>query len=81
MKWFRKLINAPSGDTVILQGLETWLVRWDSRYGSFHAHLTPEVQAFLSEEDAKHFAEQLRSAFKLLKHTGEGTRVIMERQA
>ena len=65
---FKKLF-APSGDKKELTALENWSVRWTSRYGEFSGHTQAECEFFLSEEEANHFAEQLREAFKLIRHT------------
>lgn len=80
MSWLRKKVEAPSGQTVELDGLETYVVRWTSRYGEFSHQTQSEAQAFISKQDAEHFAQQLRNAFKLIKHTS-GKHVTVERQS
>lgn len=78
MNWFRKQINAPSGETVSLDGLVTWTVRWTSKTGDYpYTVKRAEVQAFTNEADAQHFAQSLRDAFSLLRHTAE-SRVDVE---
>lgn len=81
MSWFRKKIYAPSVDTVQLDGLKTWTVRWIAKVDD-HPFTTrrPEVQAFTNGSDAEHFAQSLRDAFKLLRHTAEST-VTVESQS
>lgn len=79
MKWFKKIIKAPSGESVELEGLETWMVRWTSRHGEFHSETKPQVQVFTNAEDAEHFAKSLRDAFALIKHSS-GNTVVVEMQ-
>jgi hypothetical protein len=71
MVWFRKKVEAPSGQTVELDGLQVWMVRWVSRYGDYHGNTQQEAQAFTNEEDANHFAQSLRDAFALIRHTSQ----------
>lgn len=80
MSWFRKKIDAPSGETVQLDGLQVWMVRWVSRYGSFNTETQKEAQAFTNEEDANHFAQALRDAFALIRHTSQA-HVYVEKQS
>ena len=80
MKWLKKIIKAPSGETVDLQGFQVWMVRWNSRHGQFHGDTKPQVQAFGTREDAEHFATSLREAFALIKHTS-GNEVRVEVQS
>lgn len=79
MKWFKKLIDAPSGDKVQLEGIRTYTVRWTSRHGTFSCDVRPEVQMFTNIEDAEHFAQVLRDAFNLIRHTA-GNVVKVESQ-
>lgn len=65
---FKKLF-APSGDKKELRSVENWSVRWYSRNGDFSNDMQKECEFFTSKEDAEHFAEQLRQAFILIKHT------------
>jgi hypothetical protein len=75
--FFKKLF-APTGDKRELKTIQTWTVRWYSRYGQFSGDIREECEVFISEEEANHFAEQLESAFKLLKHTS-GTSVKVKK--
>lgn len=79
MSWILKWIWAPSGQQVQLQSAEMWYVRWQSRYGVWQTCRQPEVQVFPSKESAEHFKKQLEAAFTLLKHTGDGTEVTLEK--
>jgi hypothetical protein len=77
MKWFTKVINAPAGVTVELEGIRTWTVRWESKRGNYpYTTKRPEVQMFTNKEDANHFAQSLRDAFKLIRHTAEADVVV-----
>ena len=69
MKLFDFLI--PSGQKQVVQAVETWEVRWQSRYGTYSYDTKNEVMVFTSEEDAKKFADALKDAFKLTRNTGE----------
>lgn len=80
--WFKKL-RIPSGEKTEVVAYMSWMVRWYSwnlhrvSY-SGDAYCSPMAEIFPSEEDANKFAEQLREAFKLLKQSGEGCRVVVE---
>jgi hypothetical protein len=71
MKWFRKDVSAPSGEKVTLEGVQLWMVRWTSRYGEYHGNVQSEAAAFTTQEDAEHFAQSLRDAFELIRHTSQ----------
>lgn len=72
MNWFKKIINAPTGETVELEGIRTWTVRWESKINNYpYTKRRPEVQMFTNANDANHFAQSLRDAFKLIRHTAE----------
>lgn len=75
MKWLKKLVKSPSGETVDLQGVQTWMVYWKSRSGEFSSDVSECAQAFIDEGEARHFAGEIESAFRLIRHTGRGTRV------
>lgn len=55
---------------------QLWIVRWQARYGTYSGDTREEVEAFTSAELANDFAESLRLAYKLLKHTS-GTSVTV----
>jgi len=74
---FKKLF-VTSGEKKELTAIENWSVRWYSRYGSFSGDTRKECEFFTSKEDAEHFAQQLRDAYKMIKHTS-GTSVSVER--
>lgn len=71
-----KLLNIPFGSKTV-EAVETWEVRWISRHGSFNSDTRPQIEVFTDETSAKEFANALKEAFKLIKHTGDGTYVIV----
>jgi hypothetical protein len=73
-----KKILAPSGQQQELEAYETWIVRWESRYGECSFETQPEMEVFTSKEDAEKFAVELRNAFKLIRHTS-GTDVNLRK--
>ena len=56
--------------------IETWEVRWDSRWGEYSGNIKPEIRVFPSKEGATAFGKALKDAFKLIKHTS-GNRVTI----
>jgi hypothetical protein len=44
-------------------------VRWFSRWGEFSTETRQECEIFTSESEANEFANQLREAFQLIRHT------------
>jgi len=59
--------------------VQVWQVRWTSRHGSYSADTKQEVRAFVSEKEAIEFADALKDAFRLIKHTS-GNNVLIEKQ-
>lgn len=57
-----------------VDAVETWEVRWESRFGEWSGNTQPEIRVFTNESDANSFAKALRDAFKLIRHTS-GTKV------
>lgn len=57
---------------------ETWEVRWISRQGKYSGDTKPEVAAFTNKEDAHIFANAVRDAYKMLRHTSD-TAVYVEK--
>lgn len=80
MFWKKKVIQVPSDGKIDLDGIETWIVYWTSRHGSFNSDTTQKAQAFTNCGDAELFAESLRNAFSLLRHTGNETEVYIQIQ-
>jgi hypothetical protein len=76
---FKKIEVPASNETRTVEAIQLWEVRWTSRRGEFHADTEPAMEAFPTEQEANEFAAALRNAFKLLKHTGAGTRVSVSK--
>lgn len=76
MFWKKKKIDVPaSNETKQVEAVELTYVSWRRRYGVFSGDTDKCVEAFPNKKDANDFAASLKAAFKLLKHTGEGTSV------
>lgn len=73
MNIFKKIF-APTEAKQEFTVLRSWTVSWESRYGQFSGDTQKEFEVFISEEEANQFANQLKDAYKLLKHT-HGTKV------
>lgn len=71
LDWLRRRkkvpVSVPSGETVELEGLETWQVTWIARYGEWQGNTSPVGKLFTNEEDARTFANALADAFELVK--------------
>ena len=69
-KLLTKKIKVPQcNETREVEVIQSWAVTWYSRYGEWYENLRKETEFFFSEEEANAFAESLRKAFKLLRHT------------
>jgi hypothetical protein len=69
MKNSFKKITIPTDATKDVLARESWKVMWISRCGQFSGDTNKECEFFLSEKEANDFAEALRAAFKLIRHT------------
>lgn len=79
MKITTKFLTVPaSNETREIEVAELWEVRWRSRHGEYHADTQPEIEAFPSRKAAEEFAESLRCAFDLVRHTS-GNQVTVRR--
>lgn len=67
------------GTRKLSSGIDTWVVEWTRRYGSFHGDTEQCFQAFTDEQEAKDFAESIRRAHKLIGNTS-GTSVYVTKQ-
>lgn len=74
MDW-KRLIVPWSNDVAEIEVPKMWEVRWNGRDGVYHSSQQPQVEAFIEESQARAFAISLRNAFKLLRISGEGTKV------
>ena len=77
-------VTIPSGQTIDLQGLETWQVTWLTRRSSGgrdpdFTRTKPKGQLFTNMEDAKAFAEALVNAYNLVGNTIDTEYVTYER--
>lgn len=77
MKFFKKNVEIPvSNDTQLIEAVQLWEVRWRSRHGQFNSDTRDEIEAFPSEVEAQRFAEALRNAFRLIRHSsGDSVKV------
>ena len=66
---FKKLTVPDSNDTKEVDAVQMWEVRWESRHGQYLGETKPELECFTSEKLAKEFADSLRAAFRLIRHT------------
>ena len=76
--WFKKKEVPESTATKMIDIPQLWEVRWRSRNGEYSGDTRPEMEAFLSLEEAESFKTALVNAFKLIKHTS-GTRVTLDK--
>lgn len=77
-------VTIPSGQTVDLEGLETWQVTWLTRHGQGLPHpdytrTRPKGQLFTNKRDAIAFANALKDAYDLVGNTIDGDYVQYER--
>ena len=79
MKLFWKKKELPvTNDTKEVDVVQLWHVRWRSRHGQFSSDTREELEGFPSLELANEFADSLKAAFKLLKHTSD-TAITVEK--
>ena len=66
----KKIIINNLEETIELEALETWMVKWQTYklpfMSSSFGELKDKAQAFTNKEDADLFAEALASAFKFI---------------
>lgn len=78
MKIFTKLLTVlVSNETREIEVAQLWEVRWQSRHGEYSMDVRPEIEAFPTRQAAEEFAESLRNAFDLVRHTS-GTNVTVK---
>jgi hypothetical protein len=66
---FKKVAAPASNDQQQLVAVKLWYVRWFARRGEYSSDIFECLEAFPLKEDAIAFADSLRAAFKLLRHT------------
>lgn len=62
-----------------VEGAEVWVVTWQRRYDNYSTSIETAGKAFLSEQDAKTFADSLREAKKLLQDSDD-IHITIEKQ-
>lgn len=77
MSMFKKIFFRDKTMTSV-DAFETWEVRWVSRHGGYSGDTSPELQVFTNENDANLFADSLRAAFRLIRHTS-ATNVVVKK--
>jgi len=68
MNIFKKLF-IPTKQKNQLKSYKSWVVRWKSRQGEFQSNTQNECEIFTTKKDAVLFANQLKNAFKLIRHS------------
>ena len=72
----KKLKVPTSNELKRVDAVKLWIVTWYSRNGQYSSDIVKEYEAFTSEEAATEFAESLKNAYALLRHTsGTGINV------
>jgi hypothetical protein len=79
--WFKKLTVPLTNKTKEVEAVQLWEVRWTSRHGEYSSDTRPEMEAFTSPEAAHEFADALKNAFKLLRHTSGDTIVVRKAES
>ena len=76
------LINIfKKGTQTLYSGIDTWVVEWTSRHGSYSGDTRQRFQAFTSKDEADKFAEEIRRAHKLIGNTCTNeTYVVVRKQ-
>ncbi len=75
---FKKTKTPVSNEIKEVDAVQLWIVNWYSRYDEYSVSVKKEYEAFISEDEANKFADSLRKAYKLLRHTS-GTQVTVEK--
>lgn len=78
-KLFKKKLDVPQISHIEVEAIHLWQVEWTSRHDIYSGSLKKEFEVFTSEEDATAFANALRAAYKLLRHTS-GTEVSLTKR-
>ena len=70
MFWQKKKLQVPeNNENKEIESIQLWYVSWYSRFTEYSTGTEKCVEAFPSKQEADTFAESLRNAFKLIKHT------------
>ncbi|OMD76899.1 hypothetical protein [Paenibacillus odorifer] len=74
-------LKVPTGDTVKVEAIETWMVSWEKTTGTLtYLNTKPGYQAFTNRKDAVRFKAALEDAHKLLGNNGRVVTVTIEKQ-
>ena len=76
---FKKLFSITKNETEEIEGLVTWVVSWERRYGNYSHDVEKCYQAFTDREVALQFKQSLENAFKLIGTTC-GNKVTIKEQ-
>jgi len=60
--------------------VKVWVIEWTSRNGSYAGNVEQQFQAFFTKDDAEMFAQSLRDAFNLIKHTSGNEVEVREQE-
>lgn len=81
-----KWLTVPfSNTTKEISVTQLWEVRWWSREGDYdednprYVTANPELECFVSEKEAMEFKTSLENAFKLLRYSGTGRKVLVRK--
>ena len=77
--FFKKTSVPVSNEMKEVDAVQLWQVTWWSRRGAYSSDVEKEFEAFTSEKEANDFADALKAAYKLIRHTS-GTSVNVEKR-
>jgi hypothetical protein len=75
---FKKLFTTKDSSIKEVQAVQTWVVSWYSRYGSYSGDVSKEFEVFTDLAIAEQFQKDLEAAFSLIRHTS-GTSVVLKK--
>lgn len=84
LKGVGKDVPVPSGETINLEGLQTWQVTWIKRMPGINVkypEYAPIGQLFTNEDDAYAFKSALEDAYALVKNTADPQHIKVEKMA
>ena len=69
--FFKKIFAPQTNKLKEIDAVQTWVVSWVSRYGSYSGDTKKEFEVFTDEAVANEYAQSLRNAFALIRHTSQ----------
>lgn len=69
LNFFKKKNKIAQIETKEVDGVEVWMVSWESRHGDGYYDTRRCAKAFLTEADAKDFEKSLEEAQQILQNT------------